>query len=57
MENEEPLIVLVECDITGYMLEQNTLRLSEITSVIPFTSPFEHPILNNPACKETLQQN
>jgi hypothetical protein len=57
MENEEPLIVLVECDITGYMLGQSTLRLSEIASVIPFTSPFEHPALKNPDLKETLQQN
>jgi hypothetical protein len=38
-------IVLRNYDKTGYMLETNKLKLSEIKSVYPFSSPFENPYL------------
>lgn len=38
-------IVLKNYDITGYMLETNKLKLGDITSVCPFTSPFPNPYM------------
>jgi hypothetical protein len=38
-------VVLRSYDKTGYMLETNKLKLTEIKSVYPFRSPFENPYL------------
>jgi hypothetical protein len=56
-KNEEPLVVLTGYDITGYFLQRTTLRLSEIISVIPFTSPFENPYFKNFKKRESLNPN
>lgn len=45
--DEEPLIILLGFDITGYRLENNALRLSDIETVIPFNSKFENPFVKN----------
>jgi hypothetical protein len=56
-EKEEPLILLADCDITGYFLGRKTLRLSEIMNVIPFISPFQDPNLKKYGQKETFNKN
>ena len=38
-------IILKNYDITGYMLETNKVKLSEIKSVCPFKSPFGNPYM------------
>ena len=42
---EDITVVLKNYDITGYMLEKNKLKLSEIKSVFPFKSAFENPYM------------
>jgi hypothetical protein len=54
---EEPIVVLSDHDITGYLLEQRALRLSEITSVIPFISTFQDPALKKYGREETFSKN
>jgi hypothetical protein len=41
----DPLIVLKGYDVTGYILERNRIRLSDIRSVCPFKSEFKNPYL------------
>jgi hypothetical protein len=55
--DEEPLIVLTGFDITGYRLENNTLRLSEIQTVIPFNSKFENPFVKNYKNTDSISRN
>ena len=43
--NDDITIVLKRYDNTGYMLETNKLKLSDIRSVFPFKSPFENPYM------------
>lgn len=43
--DEDVTVVLKNYDITGYMLETNKMRLGEIVSVCPFTSPFGNPYM------------
>jgi hypothetical protein len=45
--DDDITIVLKNYDITGYMLETNKLKLGQIKSVCPFTSPFENPYMRN----------
>ena len=42
---ESITVILRNYDKTGYMLETNKLKLNEIKSVYPFSSPFENPYL------------
>lgn len=42
---DEITIVLKNYDITGYMLETNKVKLSQIRSVCPFKSPFTNPYM------------
>lgn len=44
---EDIIIVLKSYDITGYVLEINRVKLSEIRIVYPFTAAFENPYLKN----------
>lgn len=39
------LITLKGYDMTGYILDRNKVRLSEIRCVCPFTSKFKNPFL------------
>ena len=39
------LIVLKGYDVTGYILERNKIKLSDIRCVCPFKSPFNNPYL------------
>jgi hypothetical protein len=55
--DEEPLIVLTGFDITGYRLENNALRLSDIETVIPFNSKFENPFAKNYKNIDTIGRN
>jgi hypothetical protein len=41
------IISLKPFDVTGHILERNKIRLSEISSVIPFTSVFENPLVRS----------
>jgi hypothetical protein len=41
----ETSVVTKGYDVTGYFLDKSTLKLSEIKSVIPFTSIFVNPFL------------
>jgi hypothetical protein len=43
--DEDYSIQLKGYDITGYILERNRIRLSDIRAVCPFTSPFVNPYL------------
>lgn len=43
--DEDVTVVLKNYDITGYMLETNKVRLSDIKSVCPFKSPFKNPYM------------
>ena len=43
--SEDITIVLKNYDITGYMLETNKLKLSQIRSVCPFKSAFKNPYM------------
>jgi len=45
--DKEITVVLKNYDITGYMLETNKLRLSEIKSICPFKSSFENPYMKS----------
>jgi hypothetical protein len=45
--DQEITIVLKSYDITGYMLEVNKIKLSEIKSVCPFKSHFQNPYMRN----------
>jgi hypothetical protein len=38
-------IVLKGYDITGYILERNKIRLTDVRAVCPFNSPFRNPYL------------
>jgi hypothetical protein len=40
------VIVLAGYDITGYILERNKIRLSDIRAVCPFKSEFKNPYLH-----------
>lgn len=42
---DDVTIILKRYDITGYMLETNKVRLSDIKSVCPFKSPFTNPYM------------
>jgi hypothetical protein len=39
------IIVLKGYDVTGYILERNKIKLSDIRSVYPFRSEFKNPYL------------
>jgi hypothetical protein len=43
--DDDQVITLKGYDVTGYILERNKLRLSEIRAVCPFTSMFKNPYL------------
>jgi hypothetical protein len=43
--SHDHLIVLKGYDVTGYILERNKIRLSEIRGICPFKSPFKNPYL------------
>jgi hypothetical protein len=43
--DSDPVVILKSYDVTGYLLARNNLKLSEIESVIPFTSTFPNPFL------------
>lgn len=43
--DEDVTIVLKSYDATGYILGTNKVKLGDITSVCPFTSPFENPYM------------
>jgi hypothetical protein len=43
--NGNYLIVLKGYDVTGYILERNKIRLTDIRSVCPFKSKFTNPYL------------
>lgn len=48
MEQEEDvLIILKQYDMSGHMLEKNSIYLSEISSVCPFKSPVKNPFLEH----------
>lgn len=47
-------VVLKSYDKTGYMLETNKLKLGEIKSVCPFSSPFENPYLRELAYNKKI---
>lgn len=49
-------VVLRSYDKTGYMLETNKLKLGEIKSVCPFSSPFENPYLRELTHKQQIQE-
>ncbi|HYC83803.1 MAG TPA: hypothetical protein VEB86_01220 [Chryseosolibacter sp.] len=42
---DDHLITLTGYDVTGYILERNKLRLSEIRGICPFMSAFTNPYL------------
>ena len=44
-DEDDPIIIIKGYDRSGYFLERDTLPLKNITSVIPFTSLFENPFL------------
>jgi hypothetical protein len=43
-ENDH-MIVLKGYDVTGYILERNKIRLSDIRAICPFQSKFKNPYL------------
>jgi hypothetical protein len=43
--NDNFIIVLKGYDVTGYILERNKIRLTDIRSVCPFKSKFTNPYL------------
>lgn len=45
LSDEDPLIVIKGYDLSGYFPNKNSLKLKDITSIIPFTSIFENPFL------------
>ena len=55
--NEEPMIVLAGFDIAGYPFETNVLRLTDIERVIPFSSKFENPLIENLKDKDSWNKN
>jgi hypothetical protein len=47
LTEDQTLIILKPYDMTGYMLLNNRINLSEIESVYAFTSTFKNPFLEN----------
>lgn len=45
LSDEEVIILIKGYDLSGYFLNKNSLRLKDISSVIPFNSFFENPFL------------
>lgn len=45
--DSDVVVVLKKYDMSGKMLERYVVRLSEIVSVCPFTSPIKNPFLEN----------
>jgi hypothetical protein len=44
---DEVEIILKPYDATGHILDRNKLKLSDIHSVLPFTSVFENPFIKS----------
>lgn len=45
IDEDDPIIVVKGYDRNGYFFSKDTLRLKEISSVIPFASIFDNPFL------------
>lgn len=43
--DNDHLILLKGYDITGYILERNRIRLSDVRAICPFSSKFKNPYL------------
>ena len=46
-ESDSPIITLKKYDMSGHIFERHAIRLSEIVSVCPFTSPCKNPFLES----------
>jgi hypothetical protein len=45
IDEDDPIIVIEGYDRSGYFFSKDTLKLKNISSVIPFTSIFDNPFL------------
>jgi hypothetical protein len=57
LDDGDALIVLSSYDTTGYFLEKNRIRLSQISRVIPFVSFFDNPFLRKIERMKPTQNN